>query len=54
MKNLIRNFNDGSFDMTIENISKVLEDKKSISESVILNSNFAEIIKEKFQIEKIS
>lgn len=48
MKSLIKNFNDGSFDNTIENISKVLDDKKSITESIVTSGNFAEIIKERF------
>ena len=48
MKSLIKNFNDGSFDNTIENISKVLDDKKSITESIVASGNFAEIIKERF------
>ena len=48
MKSLIKNFNDGSFDNTIENISKVLDDKKSITESVVIAGNFAEVIKERF------
>lgn len=48
MKSLIKNFNDGSFDNTIENISKVLDDKKSITESILNTNNFADLIKERF------
>lgn len=54
MKSLIKNFNEGSFDNTIENISKVLDDKKSMTESVVLSGNFADIIKERFQVEKVA
>ena len=54
MKSLIKNFNEGSFDNTIENISKVLDDKKSITESIVFTGNFAEIIKERFQVEQVA